>query len=40
MGMFGSDMVILFISIIRIYTRTFTAFTIGGIVLGTIVDIV
>ena len=28
-----------FISIIRIYTRTSTAFTMGGIVLRTIVDI-
>ena len=28
-----------FISIIRIYTRTTTAFAMGGIVLRTIVDI-
>ena len=34
-----SDSDSVFISIIRIYTRTSTAFTMGGIVLRTIVDI-
>ena len=36
---FNSDSDSVFISIIRIYTRTSTAFTMGGIVLRTIVDI-
>ena len=34
-----SDSDSVFISIIRIYTRTSTAFTMGGILLRTIVDI-